>query len=351
MSVALVLEKQNELSIRDIELNDKELGIDDVRIAVSRVGVCGSDVHYYTHGRIGPYVVDEPMVLGHEASGVVTELGSNVRDLEVGDRVCMEPGVPNMSSRASKLGIYNVDPDVSFWATPPIHGCLTESVIHPASFTYKLPENVSLEEGAMVEPFATGMQASTKAQIKPGDIALVTGAGTIGIMTAQAALAGGCAKVFLSDVVENKLVLANQFEGITTINAAKEDVAAKIVEETGHGWGADIVFECSGAAPVYKTVFEAVRPGGCVVFIGLPIDPVPLDLVAAVAKEVRMETVFRYANIFDRAINLIASGKVNLKPLLSASYDFDDGISAFERAAESRPNDVKIQIKFAETGK
>ena len=348
MSVALVLEKKNELNIRDIELNDKELGDDDVRIAIRRVGVCGSDVHYYTHGRIGPYVVNNPMVLGHEASGVITDVGSNVRNLSIGDRVCMEPGVPNMTSRASKLGIYNVDPDVSFWATPPVHGCLTKSVIHPASFTFKLPDNVSLEEGAMVEPFATGMQASTKAQIKPGDIALVTGAGTIGIMTAQAALASGCANVFISDVVENKLALASQFHGITTINAAKEDVATKIFEQTGSDWGADIVFECSGAAPVYKTVLEAVRPGGCVVFIGLPVDPIPFDLVAAVAKEIRMETVFRYANIFDRAINLIASGKVDLKPLLSATYDFKDGIAAFERAAESRPDDVKIQIKFGE---
>jgi D-xylulose reductase len=249
MSVALVLEKKNELTIREIELNDKELRSDDVRIAIRRVGVCGSDVHYYSHGRIGPYVVNGPMVLGHEASGVVIELGSAVKNLKVGDRVCMEPGVPNMSSRASKLGIYNVDPDVSFWATPPVHGCLTANVVHPASFTYKLPENVSFEEGAMVEPFATGMQATTKAQVKPGDIGLVTGAGTIGIMTAQAALAGGCAKVFISDVVENKLSLAEQFEGVVTINAAKEDVAARIAKETD-GWGVDVVFECSGAEAV-----------------------------------------------------------------------------------------------------
>ncbi|WP_340146634.1 alcohol dehydrogenase catalytic domain-containing protein [Halomonas sp. PA16-9] len=121
---ALVLEKKRELSLREIELPD-QLGPEDVRVRIHTVGICGSDVHYYTHGQIGPFVVREPMVLGHEASGVVTDVGRNVSHLHVGDRVCMEPGIPNPSSRAAKLGVYNVDPSVRFWATPPVHGCLT----------------------------------------------------------------------------------------------------------------------------------------------------------------------------------------------------------------------------------
>ncbi|WP_292211971.1 alcohol dehydrogenase catalytic domain-containing protein, partial [Mesorhizobium sp.] len=157
---ALVLEKKGELSLREIAL-PLDVGPDDVRIAIHTVGVCGSDVHYYTHGAIGSYIVRAPMVLGHEAAGTIVEVGANVTSLKVGDRVCMEPGVPNLSSRATKLGIYNVDPDVRFWATPPVHGVLAPFAVHPAAFTYRLPNNVSFAEGAMVEPFAIGMQAAS----------------------------------------------------------------------------------------------------------------------------------------------------------------------------------------------
>ena len=201
---ALVLERKGELSLREIEL-PAAVGANDVRIAIHTVGVCGSDVHYYTHGRIGPYVVNAPMVLGHEAAGRIVEVGSGVTSLKVGDRVCMEPGVPNLSSRATKLGIYNVDPEVTFWATPPVHGILTAYAIHPAAFTYKLPDNVSFAEGAMVEPLAIGVYAAFKGAIRPGDVAVVAGAGTIGLMVAFAALAGGCAKVILADISAAKL--------------------------------------------------------------------------------------------------------------------------------------------------
>lgn len=345
MSVAVVLEKQNKLSIREIELNEK-LGPDDVKISIDTVGICGSDVHYYVHGRIGSFVVKEPMVLGHEAAGTVVEIGSNVESFCIGDRVCMEPGIPNMNSRASKLGIYNVDPDVQFWATPPVHGCLTSHVIHPAAFTYKIPDNVSFAEGALVEPFAIGMQSAAKAAISPGDVALVTGGGTIGIMTAIAALAGGCSKVFISDIVAEKLEIAARYDGIVTIDASKHDVEKAISEATDE-WGVDIVFECAGVGPVYKTVFSAVRPGGCVVFVGMPVDAIEFDIVSAQAKEIRMETVFRYANIFDRAISLIASDKVDLMPLVSKTFEFKDSIEAFDRAVEALPTDVKIQIKLS----
>jgi D-xylulose reductase len=344
MATALVLEEKNRIQIRDIDL-DQTMGAQDVRIAIDTVGVCGSDVHYYTHGKIGPFVVNEPMVLGHEAAGRVIEVGSSVSHLAAGDRVCMEPGVPDPSSRASKLGLYNVDPAVTFWATPPVHGCLTPEVVHPAAYTYKLPDHVSMAEGAMVEPFAIGMQSAAKAAIKPGDIALVIGAGPIGIMTALAALAGGCAKVFISDLVDEKLGVAAQYDGIEPINAARQDVASVIAGETAD-WGVDVVLECSGAGPAYKSALAAIRPGGCLVFVGMPVEPVAFDIVSAQAKEIRMETVFRYANIYDRAINLIASGKVDLKPLISETFDFQDSVAAFDRAVEARPTDVKIQIKL-----
>lgn len=344
MAKALVLEEARRLSLREIDLAD-DLGAEDVRIAIDTVGICGSDVHYYTHGKIGPFVVNAPMVLGHEASGVVSEIGPEVTGLAVGDRVCMEPGIPNTRSKASKLGVYNVDPSVRFWATPPVHGCLTPSVVHPAAFTFRLPDHVSFAEGAMVEPFAIGMQAAARARIKPGDVALVTGAGPIGIMVALAALAGGCAKVYIADLVEDKLAVAARYDNIEPILIPRDD-AASVLRDATEGWGADVVFECAGAAASIRTALEAVAPAGCVVWVGMPVDPVPVDIVLAQSKEIRMETVFRYANMYDRAIALIASGKVDLKPLISETFAFADSIAAFDRAVEARPTDVKIQIKL-----
>ncbi len=238
---ALVLEKQNELVLRDIQL-DEPLGALDVRIAIHTVGICGSDVHYYTHGRIGHFIVNAPMVLGHEASGTVMEVGDGVTNLKAGDRVCMEPGIPDPNSKASRLGLYNLDPAVRFWATPPIHGILRPSVVHPAAFTFKLPDNVSFAEGAMVEPLAVGMHADAKAKIKPGVVAVVMGAGPIGMVTALAALAGGCSRVFMSDVQQPKLDLAASLGPITPVNVAKENLRA-VIDSATDGWGADLVFE------------------------------------------------------------------------------------------------------------
>jgi D-xylulose reductase len=340
---ALVLEKERSLALRDIDL-PLDLGPRDVKIAVDTVGICGSDVHYYTHGHIGSFIVKSPMVLGHEAAGVVVEVGSQVRTLRPGDRVCMEPGVPDLASRASRLGLYNVDPSVTFWATPPVHGCLTAHVIHPEAFTYKLPDNVSFAEGALVEPFAIGMQAASKAKITPGDVAVVIGAGTIGIMVALAALAGGCSRVIVSDLVQEKLDIAGRYSGVTTVNSRKENLASRVSEITG-GWGADVVFEASGSAKAFDGIFDIVRPGGALVLVGMPVDPINFDVVAAQVKEARIETVFRYANVHARAIELIASGKVDLKPLISATYPFEQSVEAVERAASGRPGDVKLQIK------
>ncbi|MBZ9710664.1 NAD(P)-dependent alcohol dehydrogenase [Mesorhizobium sp. ESP7-2] len=339
---ALVLEKKGELSLREIAL-PLDVGPDDVRIGIHTVGVCGSDVHYYTHGAIGSYVVRAPMVLGHEAAGTIVEVGANVTSLKVGDRVCMEPGVPNLSSRATKLGIYNVDPDVTFWATPPVHGILAPYAVHPAAFTYKLPDNVSFAEGAMVEPFAIGMQAASRARIVPGDVAVVVGCGPIGIMIALAALAGGCSKVLISDFSAPKLKIAAQYAGIVPVNIGEQSLVDAVAAATDN-WGADIVFEASGSPKAFADLFDVVRPGGAVVLVGLPVEPVALNVPAAISKEVRIETVFRYANIFDRALQLIASGKVDLKPLITGTYDFADSIKAFERAAEGNPQDVKLQI-------
>jgi D-xylulose reductase len=342
---ALVLERIGELAIRDIELPEI-VGPNDVRVAVHTVGVCGSDVHYYVHGGIGDYIVKQPMVLGHEGSGTIVEVGDAVTSLKIGDRVCMEPGIPNLASRAAKLGIYNVDPAVTFWATPPVHGILTPYIVHPAAFTYRLPDNVSFAEGAMVEPFAVGMQAAARARIVPGDVAVVTGCGTIGIMVALAALAGGCSKVIVSDVSAEKLGVAAGYNGIIPVNVGEQVLNDAVMKETD-GWGADVVFEASGSPRVFDDILRIVRPGGAIVLVGLPPGTVPFNVNNAIAREVRIETVFRYANVFDRALALIASGKVDLKPLISESFAFVDSIAAFERAAKGLPSDIKLQIVVA----
>jgi D-xylulose reductase len=344
---AVVLERKGELALRDISI-DESLGPHDVRIGVHTVGVCGSDVHYYTHGAIGPFVVRAPMVLGHEAAGRVLEVGSEVTGLQVGDRVCMEPGIPDPNSRATRLGIYNLDPAVRFWATPPVHGVLRPTVVHPAAFTFKLPPTVSFAEGAMVEPLAVGLHAVTKARLQPGDVAVVTGAGPIGILAALAALAGGCSQVILTDVQQPKLDLAAQLGlPIHPVNVAQEDLAT-VVQRVTDDWGVDVLFECSGSAQVAAHVFEPLRPGGTVVFVGMPLEKVSYDVVAAQVKEARVEHVFRYAHVFPRALALMGSGQLDVKPLITDRFGFAESVAAFEFAAAMPPTSVKAQIQVGE---
>lgn len=340
--VSLVLEGAKKLRLRDIEV-PSTLGAHDVRIKMHTVGICGSDVHYYEHGAIGQFVVREPMVLGHEGSGTVVEVGEAVTDLHAGDRVCMEPGIPDPNSRASRLGLYNLDPAVRFWATPPVHGCLTPYVVHPAAFTFKLPDHVSFAEGAMVEPLAVGLHAATKAQIKPGEIAVVLGAGTIGMVAALAALAAGCGRVIITDVQQPKLDLAAKLGPITPVNV-KEQRLADVVDEITGGWGADVVFEASGNARAAASAIEPLCPGGRIVYIGMPGEPIPFDIVAAAAKEARIETIFRYAHVYPRAVALIGSGRLDVKPLLTDQFVFERSIDAFEFAAHMPPSSVKVSI-------
>jgi D-xylulose reductase len=341
---ALVLESARHLKLRDIEIPET-LGAHDVRIRIRSVGVCGSDVHYYQHGAIGPFVVRAPMVLGHEAAGIVEEVGSAVTNLRAGDRVCMEPGIPDPNSRATRLGLYNLDPAVRFWATPPVHGCLRPTVVHPAAFTFRLPDNVSFGEGAMVEPLAIGMHAAGKARIKPGDLAVVLGAGTIGMVTAMAALAGGCSRVIISDVQPPKLALAATLGPITPVNVREEDLAA-IVRRATDGWGADIVFDAVGLPQSFAQALDVLCPGGCIVLIGMPGAPVPFDIVSAQVKEARLETIFRYAHVYPRALALMGSRKIDLRPLITEHYPFADSVAAFDYACHMKPTSVKVQIEL-----
>lgn len=343
---ALVLERKDELTLRDYPIERQEsLGPRDVRIALRTVGVCGSDLHYYTHGAIGPFVVKEPMILGHEAAGEIIEVGAEVTHLETGDRVCMEPGIPDPNSRAARLGKYNLDPAVRFWATPPVHGILRPTCVHPADYTFKLPDNVSYAAGAMVEPLAVGVHAATKAEVQPGDVAVVIGAGPIGMVTVLAAFAAGCARVIVSDVQDPKLALAAELGAVIPVNVRSESLDDVVAKETD-GWGADVIFEASGNERAAAGVFSLVRPGGRVVFIGMPLAPIAYDVVAAAVKEARVEHVFRYAHVYPRTVAMLGSGAIDVTPLITDNFAFADSIEAFDYAKDMPATSVKVQIEM-----
>lgn len=346
---SLVLEKKDVLSLRDfpdIDRTEEVLGERDVRIKLHTVGICGSDVHYYTHGSIGPFVVKAPMILGHEASGTVLETGSLVTSLKAGDRVCMEPGIPDPNSKATRLGMYNIDPAVQFWATPPVHGILRPTCVHPEAFTFKLPDNVSFAEGAMIEPLAVGVHAATKARVKPGDIAVVMGAGPIGLVTALAALAAGCARVYVTDIAEKKLeIAAGLSKAIVPINVKSQNLSEIVLQQTS-GWGANIVFEATGSPAAAVTIFDSLAPGGCVVLIGGQSEPIAYNAGEAMVREARVENIFRYAHVFPRCLDMLSSGNINVKPLITRKFEFEDSVNAFEIAASAPPADVKMQIEL-----
>eukprot|EP00053_Salpingoeca_punica_P012626 m.113210 g.113210 ORF g.113210 m.113210 type:complete len:366 (-) comp15994_c2_seq2:530-1627(-) len=359
LTKALVLEKKGKLDLREIDVNEP-FTADDVRIDVRSVGICGSDVHYYQHGSIGPFVVKEPMILGHECSGVVTEVGANVKHLRVGDRVCMEPGVPDPNSQETRMGMYNVCRKLRFWATPPAdyapnlqndpawkagHGCLRPTVVHPASFTYKLPDNVSFDEGAMVEPLSVGMHAVTKAKIKPGDRAVVLGAGPIGMMTAVAALAGGCAKVIISDISAEKVKIAETLAPgkVIGVDVSVHDLKEAVDKATG-GWGADVIFECSGVAKLGSEAPKLACPGGTLIFIGCPHNPVQLSVGEMQVRELHTHAIFRYAHVYPKAIALLESRSINLAPIITNHFEFDQAVEAFDFMVRAPATTIKAII-------
>mmetsp|Transcript_144774 Transcript_144774/g.204816 ORF Transcript_144774/g.204816 Transcript_144774/m.204816 type:complete len:386 (+) Transcript_144774:31-1188(+) len=363
MTQACVLEKVDDLQMRDIDINEP-FTENDVRIDIKSVGICGSDIHYYEHGSIGPFILNAPMVLGHEASGVVTEVGSKVENLKVGDRVCMEPGIPNPLSPETMKGMYNVCPEVRFWATPPYHpklladpawqnghGCLRPSVVHPANFTFKIPDHVSYDEAALVEPLAVGMHSCTKAQIKPGDVACIVGAGPIGMLTCLTALASGCARVFLADPVQNKLdvgekLVPGKITGIKVDTSNPDSMKEQILAQTD-GSGVEVVIECSGNPHAAAACPELCAPGGTIVWVGCPT-PVTMDIGHMQVRELRTESVFRYAHMYPKSIALLDSGAIDVKPIITDHFQFEDSVKAFDYMKNPADTTVKSIIHVSE---
>lgn len=330
----------------------RDPGPREVRVRVRRIGVCGSDVHYYTHGRIGNFVVEGPLVLGHEVSGVVDAVGEGVTRVKPGDRVALEPGVPCRRCTYCKTGAYNLCPDMTFMATPPVDGALSEYVTWPDDFVFPVPDSVSDDAAALLEPLAVGVWAVRKGDVRPGHSVAVLGAGPIGCTTIMAAKAAGATTIVAVDLEDFRLDLARQVGATHTFNARSGDALAFIRElgarrdglPLSHG-GVDVAFETAGSLPTTRLTIAAPKPGGVAVLVGLPADPeVSLDIVSAASREVTLRGVFRYANCYPAAVELVASGAVNLDALVTHRYSFDQTPEAFEFADREKKTSMKVMI-------
>ncbi|MFF4214404.1 NAD(P)-dependent alcohol dehydrogenase [Streptomyces sp. NPDC001796] len=288
---------------------------DEVLIKVAAVGVCGSDVHYYREGRIGDFVVDAPLVLGHEVSGRIVAVGDDVDASRTGERVAIEPQRPCRVCGQCKAGRYNLCPEMEFYATPPIDGAFCEYVTIQADFAHPVPDAVSDESAALLEPLSVGIWASRKARIVPGSRVLIAGAGPIGVITAQAARAFGAAEVIVSDPAADRRALAERFGATRTLDPTKEAVRDLAV---------DAFIDASGATPAVISGIEAVRGGGVVVLVGMGADQIPMPIPVIQARELIITGVFRYTDTWPLAAHLVASGQVDLDSLVTARFALED---------------------------
>jgi L-iditol 2-dehydrogenase len=318
----------------------------EVLIKVEAVGICGSDVHYFQHGRIGDFVVEGDFILGHECAGEVVEVGSKVKTLKLGDRVALEPGKTCGKCEFCKSGRYNLCPDVEFFATPPYHGVFTNYVAHPEDMCFKLPENVSNVEGALVEPLAVGLHATDLGGVKLGDTVVIYGSGCIGLVTLLASKAKGASKIILVDVLKNRLETAKKLGATHVINPMESDVVETIKAIT-EGKGAHVVIDTAAAVVTVKQTVDVLRVGGTIVLVGMtPKDEVEFNFMKLMGKEGVLKTIFRYRNLYPVAINAIASGAINVKDIVSHEFDFEDTKEAFDFVVNNAKDVVKAVINI-----
>lgn len=312
------------------------------------VGICGSDVHYLEKGRIGDFILTTPMIIGHEASGVVHQIGKSVKNLQVGDRVAIEPGVPCRYCEFCKTGKYNLCPDMIFCATPPCHGNLARYYAHAADFCFKLPDHVTMEEGALLEPLSVGIHACNRANVKLGTKVLILGAGPIGLASLIAAKSMGAGEVVITDLAADRLELAkSDFNADHIVNATdqNESEMVKKIHNALGGIAPDVTIDCGGFQVTNRIAILATKPGGCVVIVGCGPTEVSVPLVNALAREIDIRGVFRYCNDYPAALALVASGKINVKKLVTHHFDIKDTKDAFETSRlSSRNGAIKVMI-------
>ncbi|GAA5950978.1 hypothetical protein JCM3765_004646 [Sporobolomyces pararoseus] len=358
--------------IDDVAFEERPLpadpGPDDVIVAPKAITICGSDNHYVSHGRIGDFIVKEPMCLGHETSAIVTKLGSNVTNLKVGQRVALEPGKSCRVCSDCKSGYYNRCSEMVFAATPPYDGTLTNFYTLPADLCYPLPENMSFEEGALLEPMSVGVHAVHRvAQMPHAANVVVFGAGPVGLLTCAVAKGLGARQVIVVDIQESRLKFAKEQglaydyfvppsmkEGESKLDYSKrsaEELCKRFgFEERGPG-GIDLVVDCSGAEVCIQTGIFALRHGGTLINVGMGAPEINLPVHLVLVKELTIKGSFRYgAGEYQLALDLVARGAVNLKALISHRYAFKDAKLAFEANKAMKGQDGKPVTKCVIAG-
>lgn len=319
----------------------------EVLVKLEYVGICGSDMHYYETGRIGNYIVEPPFVLGHEPGGTVVEVGRNVKHLKAGDRVALEPGKTCGHCDFCRDGKYNLCPDVVFFATPPVDGVFQEYVAHEADLCFKLPDNVDTMEGALIEPLAVGFHAANQGGAHIGQFAVVFGSGCIGLTSMMALKAQGVCNVYVVDIMQKRLDKALELGATGIINSAKENVIERINELT-EGKGADLIIETAGTEITTRQSIYIAKKGATIVLVGYSkTGELTLPISLALDKELTFKTVFRYRHIYPMAIEAVASGKINLKGVVTNIFDFDDIQNAMDSSVKDKANIVKSVVKIA----
>jgi L-iditol 2-dehydrogenase len=312
-------------------------GPHEVLVRVAAVGTCGSDVHYYEHGRIGDFVVEAPLVLGHEPAGTVVGLGSAADRHRLGQRVSIEPGVPDRTCPECLAGRYNLCPRMRFFGTPPIDGAFCEYVVVREDFAYPVPDGLSDDAAALIEPLSVGVWACRKAGVRPGVRVLVTGAGPIGLMCLQAARAFGATEVTVTDVNPHRLRVARDLGATGTVDASQIRLADAGIEP-------DVLLECSGFPPAIGEAIRAVRRAGRIVLIGMGGDEIALPLAHVQNRELQLTGSFRYANTWPAAIALASSGRVDLDAMVTGHFTLAEVELALTAAARD-PVAIKSVVR------
>lgn len=323
---ASVLLAKEELAVEDRPV--PTLAADEVLIKISAVGVCGSDVHYFKEGRIGDFVVSSPLILGHEAAGTIVGVGQDVSPERIGERVSIEPQHPGATSSETMSGRYNLDPHMEFYATPPIDGAFAEYAKIQSHFAFAVPDEVSDDAAALMEPLSVGIAAARKAGITAGSRVLIAGAGPIGVIAVQVARAFGATEIFISDIDEDRLAQAVKFGATGSINPVKEDIATMDL-------AVDAFIDASGATQAVLSGLRAVRPGGTVVLVGMGADEIALPIPFIQNNELVITGVFRYANTWPTAINLVRTGRVDLDSMVSARFGLEQVQEALDASTLS----------------
>jgi L-iditol 2-dehydrogenase len=318
-------------------------GPGEVLLSVTAVGICGSDLHYYREGNIGGLSVEKPLVLGHEFAGQVTAVGTGV-SLPVGQRVAVEPGRSCGHCEACREGHPNLCASVLFCGSPPVDGALRERMLYPASLLFPLPDHLSSAEGAALEPLGIGLHALSLARISPGSTVAILGGGAIGLMLALLCQAAGAVQIIVSEPVEHRREAALRLGATAALNPNAGSVSEAVRRITG-GRGVDVAFEAAGAAGTPEEAVEAVRAGGHVVLVGIPADD-RLVLSHAVARRKGLTVRFarRMKHTYPRAIALLATRRIDLRPLLTHQFPLAEAPEAFHVADTYGDRALKVTI-------